>query len=275
MDDGQPHQRGQVAAFNPNPFQPKGYFEVLKALGVEDRQHNLYCHWVSQFLRQYRGRRRNDLGRAEIRAFLLFLAKEPGTGEWQVAQARYALEIYNEQFRGIGLDRARNPASTAWRPESRAEPGPRAKVSGKASRGTASSRASRPSAPSGPAGPRRSSRESGAKVSARPQASRHGDAGNKVRRGRGADKDSRRPRDSCDGKRPRKIPRPRGRRGAGQVQWDALEQPVRSALRVELYAYKTERTYWHWIRRFVNTIMTVGPRKWVRGRFTSSSTIWR
>ncbi len=49
-----------------------------------------------------------------------------------------------------------------------------------------------------------------------------------------------------------RIPRP-SRRGAAaqQVDREALEKAVRTALRTEHYALKTEKAYLHWIRRFV------------------------
>jgi len=105
MNDSQQLKRGQVAPFNPNPRWPKGYFQVLEELGVEERCRPFYAHWVRQFFnRQQKKRQRRDLGREEIEAFLQALAAEPGVAEWQAVQARDALEVYYEQFRGIPLE---------------------------------------------------------------------------------------------------------------------------------------------------------------------------
>jgi integron integrase len=50
---------------------------------------------------------------------------------------------------------------------------------------------------------------------------------------------------------PERIPEPPLRKGAGQVNWQKLDAAIRNALRVEHYAYKTEKTYVHWIGRFI------------------------
>jgi hypothetical protein len=77
----------------------------LEELGVAERRRCFYAHWVRQFFNGHQGkRRRRDLGRADIGAFLETLASDPDVADWQVAQARDALEVYYEQFRGIALD---------------------------------------------------------------------------------------------------------------------------------------------------------------------------
>jgi integron integrase len=50
---------------------------------------------------------------------------------------------------------------------------------------------------------------------------------------------------------PSAVPRPRMRRSAQKVDWDALERAIHATLRTEHYALKTEKAYRHWIRRFV------------------------
>jgi hypothetical protein len=65
----------------------QGYFQRLKALGLEKQQHSFYAYWGRQFFNQFqRNRRRKDLGRTEMDAFL--------QSDWQVKQALDALEIY-------------------------------------------------------------------------------------------------------------------------------------------------------------------------------------
>ena len=195
--------RGPVRPFNPNPQWPAGYFQVLDGLGVEERVRSFYAHWVRRFFDSYRGRRRRDLGRTEVEAFLEALASDPAVTDWQVRQARDALEVYYEQFRGIAL------ASRQIRRAPVEEPTASAATEGKAD-------------------PKESRQEPAC---------------------RGA---SDRPPEPGVTKESERIPRPRRRRGAGQVDWEALEQAARTALRTEHYALKTEKAYIHWIRRFVS-----------------------
>jgi hypothetical protein len=42
-----------------------------------------------------------------------------------------------------------------------------------------------------------------------------------------------------------------GRVGPGKVDWRALEAKIVECLRLEHYSYRTEQTYWGWIRRYV------------------------
>jgi len=97
--------RGGVAGFNANPRWPEGYFQVLEESSIEKQSFPFYAHWVRQFFNRYLGdRRRRDLGRREIRAFLLELEQDGAVQEWQVRQAEDALQRYYEQFRGVALD---------------------------------------------------------------------------------------------------------------------------------------------------------------------------
>ena len=47
------------------------------------------------------------------------------------------------------------------------------------------------------------------------------------------------------------IPNPERKVDAGTVNWRALHKAVRDMLRLKHYAYRTEQTYLHWIKRFV------------------------
>jgi integron integrase len=122
MNESQQLKGRKVAPFNPNPIWPEGYFQVLKELGVEERRRPFYVHWVRQFFnRQQKGKRRQDLGRTEIESFIQALAAEAGVAEWQVVQARDALEVYYEQFRGIALEPAQPTGNQAERGQDRPE----------------------------------------------------------------------------------------------------------------------------------------------------------
>jgi hypothetical protein len=95
----------KVAPFNQNPRWPAGYFEVLAELKIPTRQHSFYAQWVRQFFNaELHGRRRRDLGWPDIHHFLDTLACAQDAEPWQVAQAKEALLIYYEQFRGIRIE---------------------------------------------------------------------------------------------------------------------------------------------------------------------------
>jgi integron integrase len=97
------NERLPVAEFNPNPEWPRGYFDVLLEAGVEERQHSFYAHWVRQFFNRNPGRARRSLGVPEMTLFLRYLKSDPSMEDWQIEQARTALVLYYEQFRGIAL----------------------------------------------------------------------------------------------------------------------------------------------------------------------------
>jgi integrase len=82
---------------------------VLREAGAQEKTIPHCVAWVRRFFARHPGRRRRDLGRTEIEAFLAETAQRPGVSNWQVQQARDALELYYEQFRGIAL-RARPDA---------------------------------------------------------------------------------------------------------------------------------------------------------------------
>lgn len=110
--------RKPAAPFDPAPRWPQGYFLVLAEAGIPAKQHPFFAHWVRQFFSKYPGRARRSLGVAEMKRFLARLRGDPSMAHWQVRQARYALVIYYEQFRGIslgdlsGLEGEAEPAQT-------------------------------------------------------------------------------------------------------------------------------------------------------------------
>jgi integron integrase len=111
----QPPNRAQfpVAAFNPNPRWPGGYFEVLEEMGVPEKQHGFYAHWVRQLFNRYPDRSRRSLGPTEISDFLESLRLDGSMQDWQVVQARDALILYYEQFRGIPLRTMPKPSAAS------------------------------------------------------------------------------------------------------------------------------------------------------------------
>ena len=85
---------------------------MLRAAGAQEKAIPYCVGWVQRFFASHPGRRRRDLGRGEIEASLAEMARHPGVSNWQVQQARDALELYYEQFRGIALEpRPETPTS--------------------------------------------------------------------------------------------------------------------------------------------------------------------
>jgi len=226
MGNDQQRTRGRVATFDPDPRWPQGYFQVLEELGVEERRRPFYAHWVRQFFNRYQGQRRWDLGQPEVEAFLETLSRQPGVADWQVAQARDALEVYYEQFRGIALDSGSGGPAVKGRMA-----GHEAGVSTPTDRST---------------GPIPAPREMEQAASV-PRRGRPVTAAPSPTRGAGAV--------------PGKAARPSATSNAGGkgvleaqaacVEWAGLEKAVRSALRTEHYALKTEKAYLYWVRQFV------------------------
>ncbi len=91
-----------VAPLNPQPRWPEGHLTVLREAGAQERTIPHCVAWVRRFAKHPSCRRR-DLGRTEIEAFQAEAAQRPGVSNWQVQQARDALELYYAQFRGIAL----------------------------------------------------------------------------------------------------------------------------------------------------------------------------
>lgn len=82
------------APANPVPQWPSGYIEALREMGAQEEMIPFCIRWVRSFFAAYPGRRRRDLGRTEIEAFLGKTAAQPNVTNWQIQQARDALEVY-------------------------------------------------------------------------------------------------------------------------------------------------------------------------------------
>lgn len=177
-----------VARFNPEPRWPEGYFEVLAEAGIPSPERPFHAHWVRQFFNRHPGRARRSLGIREMQRFLAALRDSPAMEPWQVEQARTALILYYEQFRGISLG---DPSLPDTLPDSSAD----------------EAASTVPSVPI-------------------PQ--------------------------------PRvihivqSVPAPKnGPFPERRADMTALRDTVLAALRVKHYAFKTEKSYWQWIRKFV------------------------
>jgi hypothetical protein len=93
-----------TAPTDPSPKWPDGYVAVLREAGAQEKNIPYCVGWVRRFFGRFPGRRRRELGRAEIETFLSETAAHPGISNWQVQQARDALELYYAKFRGIALE---------------------------------------------------------------------------------------------------------------------------------------------------------------------------
>lgn len=109
-----------TAPANDAPQWPSGYVDALREAGAQEKAIPFCIRWVLGFFAEYPGRRRRDLGRTEIEAFLRMVAARPNVANWQVQQARESLEVYYERFRGIAL--APRPNDLATPTDSRPAP---------------------------------------------------------------------------------------------------------------------------------------------------------
>jgi len=99
-----------TAPNDPDPEWPDGYVAVLREAGAKEKNIPYCVGWVRRFFARLPGRPRRSLGRTEVEAFLSEVAAHPGISNWHVQQARDALELYYERFRGIALE-PRQPVS--------------------------------------------------------------------------------------------------------------------------------------------------------------------
>ena len=251
-----------TAPTDPDPKWPEGYVAVLREAGAKEKTIPFCIGWVRRFFSAFPGRSRRELGRAEIETFLSETAARPEISNWQVQQARDALELYYEKFRGIALaprasvsvnhpqtpvDHVSPPVAVPQASEAPTTvgiqemvaqyPKPfvnvkggkeeclRSEVRGRRSEGgTLNAERSTPNAevegekdaPEGRAPP--------------------GSAGTSAVRGPEGEATG---GDACPS-------------GVGTCNWEALEERLRDCLRVENYAYATEKTYAGWIRRYVS-----------------------
>jgi len=250
-----------VAPTVPEPRWPDGYVDALREAGAQEKNIPYCVAWVRKFFARNPGRRRRDLGRVEIEAFLTELAARPGTNNWQVQQARDALDVYYERFRGIALETRSGISKPHASPPSNVTP-------------------IAPLASSNPvvAATRISNMRIGYNCIAgdvKGISAVVGTAGKSA--GKTQAKSSKCPLDPMASAIPARVEQMRATRlplptcgtheplcNTGQevsaslttaasdgVNWQVLEDKVRECLRVEHYAYRTEQTYLGWIRRFV------------------------
>jgi integron integrase len=230
--------RRGVAPLNTNPKWPEGFVAALREAGAQEKMIPFLMTWVRRFFARFPGRNRRDLGRVEIEAFLSEMARRNEISNWQIAQARDALELYYEQFRGIALGPRPDDVLQIMSSPTSAVP---SREQGRA-----------------PATDGQILHEPITKVMARYQAPSV--AVNVV---------SRQVQPSvpiATGWEPRTLAPNRSLQSSqaaggvdrsapgsvdGKTNWGLLEAKVREYLRVGHYSYRTEQTYLGWIRQFV------------------------
>ncbi len=214
-----------VAPLNSSPKWPQGYIAVLREYGALEKTIPYHLAWVRHFFERFPGRRRRDLGRVEIEQFLAEISRNPGISNWQLAQARTALEIYYEQFRGIALmPRPDRPVAPPALPSIPATVSPKPIDPAPASSTTSmpTTQAIRPHYSIAAATVKMESPVKPPELS-------------NVTRPLRASTTSERVNSTKD-----------------RLNWQALEAKVRECLRVAHYSYRTEQTYMGWIRQFVS-----------------------
>jgi integron integrase len=232
-----------AAPLNTEPRWPEGYVRVLREAGAQEKTIPYCVGWVRRFFAENPGRRRRELGRLEIEAFLTGLVARPSMTNWHVQQARNALELYYEQFRGIALDpRPDVPASHAV-PPSTFPPRP------------AASEAPRRLPPSANPPTARNLKQTIVGYDARRESVK---PIMRIATAPGPASPSRAPTAAAGqmGRPEAGLPRPATTSAAKpiapvNVNWTVLADKIKACLRMEHYSYRTEQTYLAWIRRYV------------------------
>jgi len=226
-----------AAPFNAQPRWPEGYIRVLRDAGAQEKTIPYCVGWVRRFFAENPGRKRRDLGRTEIEAFLSGLATRRGMTNWLIQQARDSLELYYEQFRGIVLAPRPDAPAVHTRPPSVAKPV--APVQPPQKQPTARS------SPSSMAQETRAKYPAPAKsVKTNSQPVRELSRPDAVAPPRSAA--------HSPGTRSRPVETAStAKPPPGSVNWPVLADKLKECLRVEHYSYRTEQTYIAWIRRYV------------------------
>ena len=83
------------APLDPDPKWPDGYIEALRRAGAHEKNIPYCVSWANRFFQRFPGRPRREFERSEIEEFLSETARRPGVSNWQVQQARNAVETYD------------------------------------------------------------------------------------------------------------------------------------------------------------------------------------
>jgi transposase len=233
----QPGRRG-VAPLNPNPKWPEGYVGMLRDAGAVEKTIPFLVTWVHRFFARFPGRNRQDLGRPEIEAFLGETSRRGEISNWQLAQARDALELYYEQFRGIALTPRPDGSVAATSP---ATPSTNREMETGVPEATDENRKNGPRP-----FPKPDMRLPAADRNIQnPPVTYHttGEMYKNILRHRATARE--------EGLEVRPEGGSKSGTQPGKTNWKLLDARVRECLRVAHYSYRTEQTYVGWIRNFL------------------------
>lgn len=258
--------RRGVAPLNPNPKWPDGYVAVLREAGAVEKTIPFLVTWVRRFFARFPGRNRRDLGRPEIEAFLGETSRRGEVSNWQLAQARDALELYYEQFCGIALaprpdDSVAATSPVTSSPSRETETGVKETADENRKNGAAPFPKPAMRFPAATrvthntvvtyhtpgelyknnSRPKAIAREEGLECRLEP-AMEPPRVARETGSGTGPIAPVREVR-TGNGSKPETQP--------GKTNWQLLDAKVRECLRVAHYSYRTEQTYVGWIRNFV------------------------
>jgi len=247
--------RRAVAPLNANPKWPEGYIAVLREMGATEKTIPFLVLWVQRFFAFYPGRSRRELGRTEIEAFLDKMGRRADVSNWQVAQARDALELYYEQFRGIAL---------TPRPDARIAETPPATSTINVEKDTGNRGSPVEGRENTPLPKAVELRRNTDAMNGTAETQYHNTEGHRknfIKRSGEVHADHQGGAVDAAGKMtdgPQVPPAPVSPNvsptvamHAGKTNWPLLEERVRECLRVAHYAYRTEKTYLSWIRHFL------------------------
>jgi len=250
-----------VAPLNTAPRWPDGYIGVLRDLGAVEKTIPYCVAWARSFFARFPGRRRRDLGRTEIETFLTEQSRRGGVSNWRLAQARAAMEIYYEQFRGIALTpRPDRPGATAdsVQPSNGATSTAQNKncledalslfAKNSSPQPLASNRNYQKVEPSAKEGVKTVFAEADQTGGGREPFSIKNPGKQEGAAGRQAVPDFVSSKSSIE-RSPGAVTTAKAQ---GRTNWRLLEAKVKECLRVAHYAYRTEQTYVGWIRQFVS-----------------------
>lgn len=222
-----------TAPNNPDPQWPEGFVAVLREAGAKEKSIPYCLDWVRRFFKRFPDRARRDLGRTEIEIFLSETATQAWISNWQVQQARDALELYYAKFRGISLDSRDTVSDTKHTAQPSRDCAHVQKPKTTYTKPNISVKSEKNPNATDPKHPTVLTEEKENKQD--------------VERLTVKDppKNSTKIGGENTGNKGTPIP------NTGTCNWKLLEEALRDVLRTEHYAYSTERTYVGWIKRFV------------------------
>ncbi len=105
-----------VAPTDPAPRWPTGYEAVLREAGAQEKTIPYCIRWVRTFFSRHPGRRRRDLGRAEIEAFLSELGRAPEQTTGRFTRLRHEATARRDRRASPWRSTTNASAVSPWHP---------------------------------------------------------------------------------------------------------------------------------------------------------------